>query len=91
MTAIGKTVPNPRENLQIMLLEACQRVLSQIVPATPTLILESKLPKKLPKNLFNLKNLMSEIGEEKWVQLHLQLKRIQKEEKGYTKSSYSGP
>jgi len=48
VTATGKTVPNPRENLQIMLLEACQRVLSQIVPATPTLILESKLPKKLP-------------------------------------------
>jgi hypothetical protein len=48
--ATGKFVPNPRENLQKMLLEANQRVLSPIVPETLTLMVESKVPKEFPSN-----------------------------------------
>ena len=44
----GVTDTNPRENLQRMLLEACQRVNSPAVPATPTFTVESKVPKKIP-------------------------------------------
>ena len=62
LTATSVKIPNPRETLQYMLLEACQALTWQRVVPKSAFTEESKVPKKLPNAWTNTEDELGELA-----------------------------